>query len=45
MKGYTKPKIQIDNLENGVVMTALETGDDTGIGVSGELDLDSLLEQ
>lgn len=45
MKSYLKPTIEMDNLESGVVMTSLETGEDTGIQMSGELDLDALLQE
>ena len=44
MKKYHTPELLIDTAETGVVMTSLETGKDTGIQMSGELDLDKILE-
>ena len=39
MNNYHTPELFIDKAETGVVMTSLNNGDDTGIQMSGELDL------
>ncbi len=39
MKKYKTPELLIYQAEKGVVMTGLHTGDDTGIQMSGELEL------
>lgn len=44
MKNYHTPELLIDTAETGVVLTSLDTGEDTGIQMSGELDLDKILE-
>lgn len=44
MKKYHTPELLIDTAETGVVLTSLDTGEDTGIQMSGELDLDKILE-